>query len=168
MAEAVLNWTSIMSAIETELQSVNSIAGAALFNVIPGEPLGLPLNLPDKAHACFWYLGRTRAETGGGSYGTLGNVMYAARIQIQCFFPVQNERATLSAQEAEIATADTSIRRALHANSNLDITGVTDLRIGDSELAYDDLARSDGKIGVYRRLSMELRLDNLEGEAIVQ
>ena len=110
MSEQVPVWTDIFEAIDTELSAVLNTAGAAAFAaVLQGEPLGLPLGGP---YACFWYMGREDARSGRQ---TLGNVMYTARIQIACFWPIQPERSTQGAFEADIVTVDTSIRRALRA-----------------------------------------------------
>lgn len=166
MAEAVLNWTTIMEAIQDELEAVLNAAGATAFaQVFMGEPIGLPLGGP---YACAWYLGRTLATTAAGAYETHGNVMYASRIQIACLWPMQAERATLESWEADIATIDTNIRRAFHANRTIN-SNVTDLRIQDSDNGYGDLPGAGGNGNqrfLYRVLQMELRLDNLEGEAI--
>lgn len=160
MTETVLDWQTIFAAIESELRAVTNTAGSAAFlDVIQGEPIALPIGGP---YACFWYLGRTDSRAG---QATLGNVMYAARIQIACLWPMQVERATLGDWEADMATIDTSIRRALRANSNVN-SNVTDLDISDSTLDYGSLPAAAGKAGIYRVLMMELRLDNLEGEAI--
>lgn len=162
MSEQVPVWADVFSAIDTELTAVLNTAGDAAFvDVIQGEPIGLPLGGP---YVCFWYLGRTDASAGKL---TLGNVMYAARIQILCLWPMQAERATLGAWEADIATIDTSIRRRFRANSVIN-SNLTDLDIGDSQLGYADLPIASGSNtrGLYRVLSMELQLDNLEGEAI--
>ena len=115
MAEAVLDWPTIMTAIQAELAAVVNTAGAPAFgeNVIAGEPIGLPLGGP---YACFWYLGRENARTANGAPASYGNVMYAARIQVMCLWPRQ-DRATLAAWEADIATIDTNIRRRFRANS---------------------------------------------------
>ena len=87
MSEAVLEWTGILNAIQVELESVaNASGGRAFAQVIPGRPAGLPLGGP---FATFWYLGRTDAREGRQ---TLGNIMYAARIQIMCFWVRQPER----------------------------------------------------------------------------
>ena len=98
----------------------------------------------------------------------LGNGMSAARFQIMALWPMQAERSKLGAWEADIATIDTAIRRALRADSTVN-SAVTDLDITDSQLGYGDLpvAGQAGTLGLYRVLQMELRLDNLEGEAIV-
>lgn len=166
MAEAVLNWTTIMEAIQDELEAVLNAAGTAAFaQVFIGEPIGLPVGGP---YACAWYLGRTLATSAGGSYETMGNVMYAARIQVLCLWPMQPERATLESWEADIATIDTNIRRAFHANRTIN-SNITDLRILDSDNGYGDLPASHAAgapRNLYRVLQMELRLDNLEGEAI--
>lgn len=161
MAEAIPVWTDIFDAIKAELESVENTAGGIAFQeVIPGEPAGLPLGGP---FACFWYLGRVDSRSGAM---TFGNVMYAARIAIQCFFPVQRERATLPAFEADIATIDTSIRRELRGNSVIN-SNLTDLWLTDSEVAYDDLPIvTTDRFGFYRKLSMELHLENLNGEPI--
>ncbi len=162
MTEQVPVWATIFTAIDDELTAVLNTAGNAAFaDVIQGEPIGLPLGGP---YACFWYLGRT--DAGAGKL-TLGNVMYAARIQILCLWPMQAERATLGSWESDIATIDTSIRRRFRANSAIN-SNLTDLDIGDSQLGYADLPIASGSNtrGLYRVLSMELQLDNLEGEAL--
>jgi len=163
MTEQVPVWLDIFAAIQDELESVQNTAGGAAFEaVIAGEPQGLPLGGP---YACFWYLGRT--DPTNGARKTLGNVMYAARIAVQCFWPLQRERSTLGELEADIATIDTNIRREFRGNSILNST-LTDLEITDSMVAYDDLpVIGRGEFGFYRKLSFELILDNLEGEAIV-
>lgn len=165
MAEAVLDWMEIRDAMKEELELVQNSAGAPAFaQVIPGEPIGLPLGGP---YCCFWYLGRTDAREGRM---TLGNVMYAARWQVMCLWPIQVERATLADWEADIATVDTNIRRRFRANSTINST-VTDLDILDSQLDYGELPggrNPDGGVALflYRVLQMEVRLDNLEGEEI--
>ena len=64
-------------------------------------------------------------------------------------------------------TIDTNSRRDFRGNSNLN-SNLTDLEITDSVVAYDDLpVIGRGEFGFYRKLSFELILDNLEGEAIV-
>lgn len=167
MTEQVPDWTTIFDAIETELTAVLNTAGAPAFlEVIQGEPIGLPLGGP---YCCFWYLGRTKASTAPAEE-TYGNVMYAGRIQIACLWPMQAERETLGAWEADIATIDTSIRRAFRANSVIN-SNLTDLKILDSQLGYGDLPQSQAAPNtsgrsLYRVLQLELRLDNLEGEAI--
>ena len=158
MSEAVLDWATILAAIETELRGVTNASGNTAFvDVLPGKPLGLPLGGP---YACFWYEGRMPSREGEMS---LGNVMYAARIPIQCFWPRQAERATLLALEADIATVDTGIRRAFRANSTIN-SSVTDLTITDS--ARDNGVFTGTNPTVYESIDFELRLDNLEGEAI--
>lgn len=164
MAEQVPVWADVFSAIQAELEAVTNTAGGPAFaDVIQGEPIGLPLGGP---YACFWYLGRTDASGGA----TFGNIMYAARIQIMCLWPMRAERETLGAWEADIATIDTSIRRRFRANSVIN-SNLTDLDILDSQVSYGDLPSSQAAPGtsarnLYRVLQMELRLDNLEGEAI--
>lgn len=161
MTETVLSWPTLMDAIAAELAAVTDTNGNLAFTVIQGEPIGLPLGGP---YACFWYLGRTVADQGPQ---TLTNVMYAARVQVLCLWPVQAERGTLAQWEADIATVDTSIRRRLRANSTVN-SNVTDLDILDSDVAYGDLpvGTAGPQRALYRVLQMELRLDNLEGEAI--
>ena len=159
MSETVINWTTVLTAIQTELEGVtNSSGGTAFLDVIPGKPLGLPLGGP---YACFWYEGRMPSREGETS---LGNVMYAARIPIQCFWVRQAERATLLALEADIATIDTGIRRAFRANSTIN-SNLTDLTITDSERDSGMFAGSQNQT-IYESIAFELRLDNLEGEAI--
>ena len=159
MSESVLDWTTILAAIENELRGVTNANGdLAFIDVIPGKPLGLPLGGP---YACFWYEGREDSLAGQETYG---NVMYAARIPIQCFWPRQAERSTLLALEADIATVDTGIRRAFRANSTIN-SNLTDLKISDSERDNGVFAAS-GNQTVYESLVFELKLDNLEGEAI--
>lgn len=162
MAEAVLDWPEIRDAMKAELEDVQNSAGAPAFvQVIAGEPMGLPLGGP---YACFWYLGRADAREGRMS---LGNVMYAARWQVMGLWPAQAERVTLGDWEADIATVDTNIRRRFRANSTIN-SSVTDLDILDSQLDYGELPYpgGGGAVGLYRVLQMEVRLDNLEGEAI--
>lgn len=166
MSEAVINWATVMAAIETTLASVqNSASQTAFKDVILGEPMALPLDGP---YCCVWYIGRTLANTSGGAPASLANVMYAARLQIMVLWPMQGERSKLGAWEADIATIDTGIRRALRADSTVN-SSVTDLVITDSQLSYGDLpvaGATKGTFGLYRVLQMELLLDNLEGEAI--
>lgn len=163
MTEAVLDWPAIMTAVREELEGVtNSNAMPAFAQVFIGEPIGLP---PGGPYACAWYLGRTDSRSGRG---TLGNIMYAARIQVLALWPVQAERATLENWEADIATVDTNIRRAFRANSTIN-SNLTDLDISDSENGYGDLPtgiRADSPRALYRVLQFVLTLDNLEGEAI--
>lgn len=162
MTEQVPDWLTIFDAIEAKLRAiVNTDGNPAFLDVIPGEPMGLP---PSGPYACFWYLGREDSISG---QATLGNVMYAARVQVMVLWPAQSERTTLRVLEADIATIDTSIRRAFRADSVIN-SNLTDLHITDSQLDYGDLpipgpapARA-----LYRVLQMELRLENLEGEAI--
>jgi hypothetical protein len=164
MAEAVLNWSDIFAAIKAHLEAETNDAGGQRFaEVFIGEPQGLP---PGGPYACAWYLGRMTASTATGDE-TYGNVMYAARVQIMGFWPSQPERVTLPEWEADIAGADTSIRRRFRGDSTLN-SEVTDLKITESNVDYGDLP-IPGKAGVralYRVLQFELRLDNLEGEAI--
>lgn len=158
MTEQVPVWTDIFAAIETELEAVLNTAGSVAFvDVFQGEPLGLPLGGP---YACFWYMGREDSRAGRQ---TLGNVMYAARIQIACFWPIQPDRATQGPLEADIVTVDTNIRRALRANSIIN-SKLTDLDITDSSLDFGGFPQGTNQL--YRVLQMELRLENLEGEAI--
>ena len=159
MAEAVLDWPSIMRAIKDELALVqNSALRPAFASIITGEPLGLPLGGP---HAAFWYIGRTDSRQGPQ---TIGNVMYAARIQIGAFWCKQNERDTLADLDADIATIDTNIRRRFRANSTINNT-MTDLMFGDSEVGFGPSPGISPTIQ-YRALMLDLVLDNLEGEAI--
>lgn len=159
MSETVINWTTVLTAIQTELAGVTNASGnTAFLDVLPGKPLGLPLGGP---YACFWYEGRMPATEGEETYG---NVMYAARIAVQAFWPRQAERATLLALEADLATVDTGMRRAFRANSTIN-SAVTDLKITDSERDNGVFVGS-GNQTVYESISFELRLDNLEGEAI--
>lgn len=162
MAEAVLNWATIIAAIKTELEGVQYNGSAAFQQVIPGEPLGLPIGGP---HAAFWYLGRRDTTKAAGSQKTLGNVMYAARIQVGAFWVKQHERDTLANLEAAIATIDTNIRRAFRANSTIN-NNLTDLDITDSDVGFGPSPGISPSIQ-YRALMFELILDNLEGEAIV-
>lgn len=159
MAEAVLDWPNILAAIRSELEQVqNSIGGQAFQEIIAGEPLGLPLGGPI---ACFWYLGRSNSRQGPQ---TLGNVMYAAHIQIGVFWVKQHERDTLEALDADIATIDTDIRRRFRANSTIN-HNLTDLDITDSDVGFGPSPGISPTIQ-YRALMFELILDNLEGEAI--
>jgi hypothetical protein len=159
MTEQVPVWVTIFDAIEDEIAAVLNSDGVVAFQqVFQGEPLGLPIGGP---YAAFWYMGRTDAREGRQ---TLGNIMYAARIQIACFWPIQPERATQALLEADIATVDTSIRRALRANSAIN-SNLTDLDITDSLVDYGGFPATANQI--YRVLMFELHLDNLEGEAIV-
>ncbi len=162
MAEAVLNWTDIFNAIQADLEAVTNSAGAPAFEiVIPGEPIGLPVGGP---YCCFWYRGRIPATKAGGARATFGNVMYAARIQVAAYWQRQNERSTVGTLEADIATIDTNMRRAFRANSTIN-NNLTDLDITDSEVDFGGFPLS-GNQALYRYLMFELRLDNLEGEAI--
>lgn len=162
MAEAVLNWTDIFNAIQAELEEVTNSAGAPAFEiVIPGEPIGLP---PGGPYCCFWYLGRTDSGRTGGANASFGNVMYAARIQVAAYWPAQVERSTVGTLEADIATIDTNIRRAFRANSTIN-NALTDLDITDSDVDFGGFPLSTNQ-ALYRYLMFELRLDNLEGEAI--
>lgn len=159
MAEAVLNWPEIMAAIKAELEAVENSANAPAFQlVVMGEPIGAVLGGP---HCYAWYLGRTNAREGEK---TLRNIMYAARIQIMALWPRQ-DISTVETWEADIATVDTNIRRAFRANSTIN-SNVTDLDITDSQVDYGDLPAAEGRRMLYRVLQFELRLDNLEGEAI--
>lgn len=158
MAEAVLNWATIIAAIKTQLEGVQYNGAAAFQQVIPGEPLGLPLGGP---HAAFWYLGRRDSRAGRQ---TLGNIMYAARIQIGAFWVKQHERDTLAGLDAEIATVDTNIRRAFRGDSTIN-NNLTDLDITDSEVGFGPSPGISPSIQ-YRALMFELVLDNLEGEPI--
>lgn len=165
MAEQVPVWEDIFDAIEAELRAVLNTSGEIAFtDVIRGEPAGLPLGGP---YAVFWYLGRTDSPRAAGSRATLGNVMYAARIQIMCLWPQRVERSVLGAWEADIATIDTAIRRQFRANSVIN-SNLTDLDITDSDVSYGTLPipAPQGSRGLYRMLQFELVLDNLEGEAI--
>lgn len=158
MAETRLDWPVIFDAIDDELANVmNSDGKPAFVDVIQGEPLGLPLGGP---YACFYYLGREDSREGRM---TLGNVMYTARIQVMAFWPIQPDRATVGALEADIATVDTNIRRAFRGNSTIN-SEVTDLDILNSIVDFG--AFPAGTQQIYRSLSMELRLENLEGEPI--
>lgn len=162
MAESVPNWTTIMAAIKSELEAVLNSAGAAAFQEAGiGEPLGLPLGGP---HAFAWYTGRRDAIHAGGAGQTLGNVMYAAVIQVGVFWVKQHERDTLEALDADIATIDTNIRRAFRANSTIN-SNLTDLEITDSQVGFGPSPGISPSIQ-YRALMFELILDNLEGEAI--
>lgn len=168
MAEAVLDWPAIFLEIRTELEGVLNSAGELAFQqVFIGEPLAAPLGGP---YAMCWYLGRTNSGKTGGAPATLGNVMYAARLQVICLWPLQPERSTLPDWEADIATVDTNIRRAFRGNSTIN-SEVTDLDITDSEVSYSDLPAKPVPLTAsdfvgYRTLRFELRLDNLEGEPI--
>src|SRR3990167_5011888 len=158
----MLDWTTILAAIKTELEAVVNAADAPAFQeVISGEPLGLPLGGPT---ACFWYLGRSDSGKTGGAGMTLGNVMYAARIQVGVFWVKQSERDTLAGLDADIATIDTNIRRAFRANSTIN-SNVTDLDITDSDVGFGPSPGISPSIQ-YRALMFELRLDNLEGEPV--
>ncbi len=66
--------------------------------------------------------------------------------------------------EADIATIDTNIRRAFRANSTIN-NALTDLDITDSDVDFGGFPLSTNQ-ALYRYLMFELRLDNLEGEAI--
>jgi hypothetical protein len=161
MSEAVLNWPAIFDAIKTHLtDQVNSEGGQMFADVFIGEPRGLPQGGP---YACAWYLGRVPSDKSDGAPASLTNVMYAARVQIACFWPIQPEIVSLPAFEADIAAADTSIRRAFRGDSTIN-SEVTDLEITDSEVSYGGFPI--GTQVLYRALMFELRLDNLEGEAI--
>lgn len=163
MAEAVLDWAVILDAIRQELEAVVNADGRQAFvQVFIGEPIGLPLGGP---YACAWYLGREDSRAGRA---TLGNIMYAAKIQILCLWPMQVERATLESWEADIATVDTNIRRAFRGNATIN-SNLTDLDISDSENSYGDLPGAGSAANsrfVYRVLQFVLTLDNLEGEPI--
>jgi hypothetical protein len=162
LTEAVLDWPAIITAVQTHLEAVVNSAGDVAFQqVFPGEPLGLPVGGP---YACFWYLGRVRSDKTGGASDTFGNEMYAARIQIAAFWPIQPERVSLPDMEADIATIDTSIRRELRGDSTIN-SEVTDLTITDSTVSYGSFP-AGGTPQLYRSLMFELHLDNLEGEAI--
>lgn len=159
MSEAVLDWPVIMDAIEAELRGVlNNDGEQAFLDVLPGKPLGLPLGGP---YATFWYDGRTDSVDGRA---TFGNVMYAARIIIACFWERRVERSTLGALEADIAAIDTNIRRAFRGNSTIN-SNLTDLDITDSTRDTGGFPGTQNQT-IYHSLEMELRLDNLEGEPI--
>lgn len=162
MSEAVLDWPAIITAIQTHLQLVLNNAGDPAFQqVFPGEPLGLPVGGP---YACFWYMGRVASDKTEGAPASFGNVMYAARVQIAAFWPIQPERTTLPDLEADIAAIDTSIRRELRGDSTIN-SEVTDLTITDSVVSYGSFP-AGGTPQLYRSLMFELHMDNLEGEAI--
>ncbi len=157
MTEQVPVWRTIFDAIDTELSDVTDQDGNPAFvDIIQGEPLGLPLGGP---YCCFWYLGRVDSRAGRQ---TLGNIMYAARVQVAAYWPIQ-DRTTLASFEANIATVDTSIRRAFRANSIIN-SNLTDLDISDSDVSYGGFPT--GTQQMYRALMFELRFDNLEGEPI--
>lgn len=161
MSEAILNWPQIFSRVESNLKAVlNSNGDDAFQQVFIGEPRALPEGGP---YACAWYLGRVVSDKTEGAPATFGNVMYAARIQIACFWVIQPERVTLPDMEADIATVDTAIRRAFRADSTIN-SEVTDLDISDSNVSYGGFPA--GTQVLYRALMFELRLDNLEGEPI--
>lgn len=162
MTEVVLDWVAICDAIETELVAVKNYAGKPAFvQVLQGEPIGLPIGGP---YCCFWYSHREDSLAGPS---TLGNVMYAAIIEILCLWPAQPERATQGYFNADIATVDTNIRRALRANSTVNST-VNDLSITGGPVTYGDLPvpGGGGARAPYRVLPLTVRLENLEGEAI--
>lgn len=121
--------------------------------VIVGEPLGLPLGGP---HAAVWYLGR---ELDGM---TLGNAMIVERYQVMCFWPRRPELATLETFENEIADADQALATAFRADSTLNGES-TDLSITDSRVDYGVFPSGNT---IYRSLEFELRVLDLEGEAI--
>lgn len=160
MSEAVLDWPVIMTAIRAEMEAVIDSSGNPAFATVgTGEPLGLPIGGP---HAYAWYVGRRDSIHAGRQ--TLGNIMYAAVIQVGVFWVKQHERDTLAALDADIATIDTNIRRAFRANSTIN-NAMTDLDITDSQVGFGPSPGISPSIQ-YRALMFELVLDNLEGEAI--
>lgn len=162
MTEAVLDWSAINAAIKLELESVNNAAGRRAFVTVGiGEPLGLPIGGP---HAYAWYTGRRDAVHAPAGQ-TLGNIMYAAVIQVGVFWVKQHERDTLEAHDADIATIDTNIRRRFRANSTIN-NKLTDLDITDSQVGFGPSPGISPSIQ-YRALMFELLLDNLEGEEIL-
>ena len=161
MTEAILDWDEIFAAIKQELEGVQDKDGNPAFLTVGiGEPLGLPLGGP---HAYAWYTGRQDAVH-APARATLGNVMYAAVIQVGVFWVKQSERDTLQLLDADIAAIDTNIRRAFRANSTIN-NRLTDLDITDSQVGFGPSPGISPSIQ-YRAMMFELILDNLEGEAI--
>jgi hypothetical protein len=159
VTEAILNWPSIIDGIQAELEAeINDLGAQRFVKVFPGEPLGLP---PGGPYACFWYAGRTPPRHAAGFSQVLGQIMYAARIHVACFWPIQPERLSGSEWESDIAGADTSIRRRFRGNSTIN-NNLTDLDIDDSTVSYGGFP--SGQQQLYRALEFDLYLDNLEGE----
>lgn len=164
MAEAILDWPVIMANIKAELASVTKPDGSPVFTaIIEGEPWA---PLVDVTWCAFWYAGRVAPTHTGGAQQTLDNVMYAAEIEFVGYWPIP-DMAVLPALDAEIATVDTNIRRRIRANSTLN-SEVTDLDITDSRAVYANFPNAVAELRglTYRVLTMQIILDNLEGEPI--
>lgn len=151
-----MNRSNVFDAIRAHLEADTNDAGGTRFaQVFIGEPQGVP---PGGPYACAWYLGRAAAGK------TLTNVMYQARIQIVCMWPMQVERNTIEDWETDIWGADDSLRTRFRGDSTLN-SEANDLEITDSVVGYGGFPASANK-ALYRTLEFELQLDNLEGEAI--
>lgn len=167
MAEAVLDWPVILEAIKQHLVGVkNAALQPAFAQVFIGPPMAMPLGGP---YAFAWYSARRDSLKAGGARATLGNVMYAAHIEIALYWPMQAMRETHQSWEADIATVDTNLRRAFRADSTIN-SNVTDIDILDSEdtTPFQRLPtpNENAPWPLYRTLELTLVLDNLEGEAI--
>lgn len=148
-----IDHTDIADRIQAILEANTTPQFLAVFC---GEPLGLPLGGP---YAAFWYLGRTEDEK------TLGNVMPTERWQVTCWWNRQPERSTLEAWEVGIADADTALRTAFRGDSTLNGES-TDLDITGSSVDYRAFPLGQQPAALYRGLSFELLILDLEGEAI--
>ncbi len=154
-----LDHSDIIDAIETIMKANSS----PVFNVIVGEPLGLP---PGDRHAAFWYLGRQP------KFANLrGDIEVIERYQIVCYWLKRTEPSTLEAFENEIADADQALSTAFRANATL--SGHTGppykssptLEITDSEVSFGGFP-SNGT-AIYRALEFELHILDREGEPTV-
>lgn len=128
------------------------------FTVFEGEPLGLG---PDGSpFACFWYLGDTDPPEGGM---TFTNVMVMERFQIICFWHRVLEIGSLPGLEAEIWSANRTLKAAFRADSTLN-GAATDIDITDSQVDYGVFPLD--ATAMYRTLEFELLVKSLEEEAI--
>lgn len=167
MAEAVLDWPAIFEAIKDEISSVQKPDGSPAFDVVrSGEPWA---PLVGVTWCAFWYGGRGPATKSGGANQTFGNNMYAAHIEVMGYWPIPLEQDDLPRLDAEIATADTGIRRAMFRNPTIN-SRLTDLDIEPSQVSYANFpyALNEQQRGLtFRALRMDMYFDNLEGERIL-
>lgn len=148
-------------------QAITSRIGAILtahttpeFTVLEGEPLGLA---PDGSpFVCFWYLGDTDPPEGRR---TLGNIMSLERFQITCFWHRVMEIGSLPGLEAEIWSANRTLKAAFRADSTLN-GAATDLDITDSQVSIGAFPLQGEGAALYRTLEFELEIKSLEEEAI--
>lgn len=155
-----LDWDTILDRVFDILQEQTDPG----FTVIAGQRVQLPAD--GGPFACFWYAGDQDPDEGEMS---LSNRMNAEKLTVELYWHPRVEPNGNLRMEKDVAKAVQAIRGAFWGDYTLS-SNCSYLEVGRAQepsYGYFPLQSTEGRQALFYRVEMELRIIDLEGEAIV-